>query len=432
MKSFVAADMRSALRMVREELGDDAVILSNRRVANGIELLAAADMPPPAPALPTRPREREERAAAPAQAEAPAAAGSQEAPRASAAGVDLGRANAESAAHSYPETSHSTRNDDGGFWQMQQELRSMRDLIETQYTNFAWQQFRGQQPAQAAMWRRLQRLGLDLERVRDLLEGGGAPLDLTNSKAAWQVLMARLSAKMPVAATDLVAQGGVFAFVGPTGSGKTTTVAKLAARYVLEHGNADVALITTDSYRIGAHEQLRTLSRILNVPCKVAGAGRDLGDLLYELRHCKLVLIDTAGVNTKAPELREQLGAIEALGERARCFQVLAVNSQQQALQAAQKAYQTSNLAGCIFTKVDEAGSLGEAISLLIKAQLPLCYVADGQAIPGDIASADAKQLITRAIALAKQAEHDEERLAQAFVAGGGNRPVKTEKALSA
>jgi len=409
MKSFVAHDMRSALRMVREELGEDAVILSNRRVAAGIELLAAAEMPtalpPSAPVAP-----------APAQTAAPKPAAPKPArPVAAARAVE-----------SEPLVAPRARQDDPGFWHMQQELRSMRDLIEKQYSNFAWQQYRARRPGGAAMWRRLQRLGLDLATVRDLMEGEAAFAadaaavdtatgDTADARLAWQQLMTQLTADIPVWQRDLVAAGGIFAFIGPTGAGKTTTIGKLAARYVLERGNADIALISTDSYRIGAHEQLRTLSRILNVPCRIVGAGRDLASTLFELRHCRLVLIDTAGLNARAPELRAQLDTIDALGERARCLQVLAANSQQQALAVAQRTYRTANLAGCVLTKIDEAGSLGEVISLLINNRLALAYMADGQSIPGDIAPGDAKRLVAQAIALAKQAEGDEERLAEAF-----------------
>lgn len=386
MKSFIAPDMRTALRLVREEFGDDAVILSNRRVPQGIELVASADMPPP-------PEPRAERPA-PAQA---------------------------AAAHpfEYDPAPREQRAADPALGQMQQELRAMRDLMAQQYTHFSWQQYRSQQPAQAAMWRRLQRLGLDMPIMRELLDD-----PLLNEQAAgsnanevWQQLMGRLSARIPACDGDLVAGGGVFAFVGPTGAGKTTTIGKLAARYVLDHGNADIALVTLDSYRIGAHEQLRTLSRILNVPCKIVSAQRDLASVLYELRHCKLVLIDTAGLNSKAPELRQQVAALEALGDRARVLQVLAANSQRQVLRAAQQAYRTTNLAGCILTKIDEAGSLGESISALIVGGQPLAYVADGQAIPGDIALGNGKMLIGKAIALAKQNECNEEELAAAFAA---------------
>jgi len=394
MKSFIAADMRSALRMVREALGDEAVILSNRRVPQGIELVAAAEMPPLPPRI-----ETPTAIAAESQAPAPEFADVVARPRQNQSG-------------------------DTAWWQMQQELRSMRDLIEQQYSTFSWQQYRTQQPAQAAMWRRLQRLGLSGEVVRDLIEKPRQPLS-TNANEAWQQLMAELSTDIPVCDGDLINEGGVFAFIGPTGAGKTTTVGKLAARYVLDHGNADIALITTDSYRIGAHEQLRTLSRILNVPCKFVSGQRDLAAVLYEVRHCKLVLIDTAGLNVRAPEFARQMAQLETLGERVQCVQVLAANSQQQALQAAHKMYRTENMAGCIFTKLDEAGSLGECISLLLDSGLPLAYLADGQDIPGALAVGTGKVLVTQAIALAKQNECNESELAQVFARRG-------EKARSA
>ncbi|HSB95555.1 MAG TPA: flagellar biosynthesis protein FlhF [Spongiibacteraceae bacterium] len=397
MKSFVATDMRTALRMVREALGDDAVILSNRRVAAGIELVAASEMPPEAP---------------------PSAAATRQ-PRTTAAERrydDSGEVSSGANARNDSVFNNPGRqeNRNGGWWQMQQELRSMRDLMEQQYSSFSWQQYRAQRPAHAAMWRRLQRLGLAPELVRQLLDESGIG-DAADANATWQQLMACLTARIPLATEDLVAAGGVFAFVGPTGAGKTTTIAKLAARYVLEHGNSEVALITTDSYRIGAHEQLRTLSRILNIPCKIVGAQLDLATALYELRQCRLVLIDTAGFNMRAPELQQQLATLSALGDRVRCLQVLAVNSQQQVLRNAHRVYRPANLAGCIFTKLDEAASLGEALSLLVETGVPLAYVADGQAIPGDIAGAQAKTLVAKTIALAKQVECDEDQLAQAF-----------------
>lgn len=394
MKSFIAADMRTALRLVREEFGEDAVILSNRRVPQGIELVAATEMPP-APPRPER------------QAEALASV----------------PANPYEFADAAPREQRASS--DAGWWQMQQELRAMRDMISQQYTNFSWQQYRSQQPAQAAMWRRLQRLGLDMTVMRELLDGQEGADQGTNANAVWQAMMNKLSARVAVCPDDLIAQGGVFAFIGPTGTGKTTTIGKLAARYVLDNGNADIALVTMDSYRIGAHEQLRTLSRILNIPCKIVSAQRDLSSVLYELRHCKLVLIDTAGLNSAAPELRQQVEALDALGERVQCLQVLAANSQVQAQRSAQRAYRTGNLVGCILTKIDEAGSLGESISTLIAGGLPLAYVTDGQAIPGDISAGSGKALVGKAIALAKQNEGNEEELAQAFAA-------QREKALSA
>lgn len=404
MKSFIATDMRTALRLVREEFGDDAVILSNRRVPQGIEIVAAADMPPPPPPMPE--------------------STAQSAPEArNFASVDNASRSSET---------ERRQGGDNAWYQMQQELRSMRDLIEQQYTNFSWQQYRVQKPAQAAMWRRLQRLGLDADIVRELLADDlastGAASSVPTGKNAndvWQSLMVKLSGRIPVCDSDLIESGGIFAFVGPTGAGKTTTIGKLAARYVLDHGNNDIALVTTDGYRIGAHEQLRTLARILNVPCKIVSGQRDLASVLYEVRHCKVVLIDSAGLNARAPELRQQLAGLEALGDRVKVVQVLAANSQQQVLSNALRAYRTKNLSACVLTKLDEACSLGECISLIIANQLPLAYVADGQAIPGDLAMGSGKALVSRAIGLAKHNEGNEEQIAQAF-------SQQSQRALSA
>ncbi len=398
MKNFVAPDMRTALRMVREELGDEAVILANRRVPGGIELLASTEMPVPPPAAPVAPA-----------AAAPTAAAAIAQPAAAPAADDFSELSGERAAPA---------RGDAAWWQMQQELRSMRDLIENQLSGLAWQQYRAQRPADAAMWRRLQRLGLDADTVNALLAEQGddprARVGLLPPREQWQRLMSSLTARLPVL-DDPVARGGVFAFVGPTGVGKTTTIGKLAARHVLAHGNADVALVTLDSFRIGAHEQLRTLGRILNVPVKVANRPADLVNVLYELRHCKLVLIDTAGLGASSPVLKEQLAALDALGDRLQVLQVLAANSQRQVLQAAHRCYRTGNLIGCVLTKLDEAASVGEVLSLSIANRLPLAYVANGQAIPNDLAPASAKKLVGQAIALARQVEADEARLAASF-----------------
>jgi len=404
MKSFVAPDMRTALKLVREAFGDDAVILSNRRVEGGIELLAAADMPPPAPKAMPEPQVAPASSATAAESRAVSAAATVVAPVAGAF-AEIGAVGAHRGG------AHGGEN---GWWQMQQELNSMRDLLEQQFSNFAWHDYRTTQPGGAAMWRRLQRLGLDAALISRLIESCEG-IDLRVAKTAWQMLMKKLSEVTPVVGRDLIADGGAFAFVGPTGAGKTTTIGKLAARYVLEHGPAEIALVTMDGFRIGAHEQLRTLARILGVPFKIAANPQALANVLYELRHCKLVLIDTAGLNSSAPELKQQLAAIHALGDRVQCVQVLPANSHQSALKAANRAYRTGNISACVLTKIDEVGTLGEALSQLIQAQVPLAYIANGQNIPGDLVVADARQLVTKAIDLAKHAEGDEARLAQAF-----------------
>lgn len=388
-KRFLAPDMRSALRQVREELGADAVILSHRRVAGGIELEAAAD----ATAVVSAPRPR---AAATLTAPRPASATHAANDR---AGADLQWPAAE------PQQ-------DSEWSRIQDEMRSMRALLEQQLSSSTWRQLEQQRPAQAGMWRRLNRMGLDAELCRLLLAG----FDERQPPAqAWQKLMNDLAGLLPVTAVDPVLQGGVFAFLGPAGAGKTTCIAKLATRYALAHGSEGLALITTDRYRIGAQEQLRTISKILNVPLLAAKDQSGLEDLLYRLRHHRLVLVDTAGFSRRDPQLPEQLAMLDALGDRIQVLQVLPATSQYPVMKADQHAYRCHRLSGLILTKLDETASLGEPVSLMVRRNLALAYTSDGQNIPNDLAPANPRQLIAAAIGLARQRELDEQRLAQAM-----------------
>lgn len=200
----------------------------------------------------------------------------------------------------------------------------------------------------------------------------------------------------------------MFAFVGPTGVGKTTTIAKLAARFVLEHGLGKVALITTDTYRVGAHDQLRSLGRILNVPVRVVDKERSLPSVVASLKEFPLVLIDTAGFRQGDPLLKEQEAQLDSCPGIERVL-VLACNSQLQTLKASAHAYTGKSVRGCVLTKLDETGSLGEALSVVIDQRLPVLYSTDGQAIPNDIAVASAPNLVSKAVALMK-AQHNAER----------------------
>ena len=438
VKRFFAADMRSAMKLVRDEMGPEASIIANRRVAGGIELTAALDyeaprLTPPTPGLDTELKKTQERilsARASLQAgERPSEGPSvnrqlfgesmrQAAEQGSPVARDLlDRLNSETAAPAAPAAvAPDSRNaapagmdnlDD-----MRSEIAGLRDLLESQLGGLAWGQVSRTQPRQASLWRRLVQLGLPPELCKDLL---ARVEEVTEPRQAWRMLLAHLAQGIPVMREELIDEGGVIALVGPTGAGKTTTLGKLAARYVLKHGSQHVALVTMDTFRIGAHEQLRTLGRILNVPVRVVDEQNSLQDVLDEFAGKRLVLVDTAGLQARDPQLRGQLAELAAQGARLRTLLVLAATSQYRVLKAAWHNYRSCDLAGCILTKVDEAGSLGEAIGLAMEQRLPVAYIADGQRIPDDISRGVGHQLVSRAVGLVGNEMAEDQTMADVF-----------------
>ncbi|MFO1388150.1 flagellar biosynthesis protein FlhF [Cellvibrio sp.] len=283
--------------------------------------------------------------------------------------------------------------------ELQAEIADMRLLLEQQLDRLAGTPAPvNNSPILASVGRRLERLGLPSALVGNVLNR----CTKTNSLSdAWPDALANLAHQLPIAGRDIVDQGGVFAFVGPTGVGKTTTIGKLAARYVLQHGADKVALITTDTYRIAAHDQLRSLARILRVPVRVVDESNSLESLLRSLRHCSLVLIDTAGFRHGDPHLKAQLKAL-ADQPQVKSLLVLSCNSQEQMLKASVHAYGAARLQGCVLTKLDETASMGEALGVVSQNRLPVVYTTDGQDIPKNIEVARAHQLVAKAVALLK------------------------------
>lgn len=438
VKRFFAADMRSAMKLVRDEMGADASIIANRRVAGGIELTAALDyeaprLTPPTPGLDTELKKTQERilsARASLQAgETPAAGPSvnrqlfgdsmrQAAERGSPVARELlDRLNSERAAPAAEAPAAAAASAAAApaadsLDVMRAEIAGLRDLLESQLGSLAWGKVNQQQPRQASLWRRLVHLGLPADLCRSLLS---KVEEVTDIRQAWRLLLAHLAQSIPVMRSEPIDQGGVIALVGPTGAGKTTTLGKLAARYVLKHGSEHVALVTMDTFRIGAHEQLRTLGRILNVPVRVVDEQHSLQDVLDEFANKRLVLVDTAGLQAQDPQLRGQLKELAALGDRVSTLLVLAATSQYRVLKAAWHNYSSCALAGCILTKVDEAGSLGEALGLAIEQRLPVAYMADGQRIPDDLARGVGHQLVSRAVGLIGNEVAEDQTMADVF-----------------
>lgn len=189
--------------------------------------------------------------------------------------------------------------------------------------------------------------------------------------------------------------------VGATGVGKTTTIAKLAARYTLKHGQHRVALITTDNYRVAAHEQLRSYARIMGVPMRVTGDADSLREALDSLQDKELILIDTAGMSQRDMMLNKQFSMLQAEGlPPIKTYLTLAANCQRGVLSETGDKFKEMNLAGCILTKVDETTSMGGALSVALENNLPVSYLCDGQQVPEDIHLARAHSLVSRSVSI--------------------------------
>ncbi len=187
--------------------------------------------------------------------------------------------------------------------------------------------------------------------------------------------------------------GGVFAVVGPTGAGKTTTIAKLAARWSMQHGSEDLALVSTDAYRIGAREQLMTYARILGAPMHAPNSGKELARVLERLKSKRLVLIDTAGMGPRDVRLTEQLAALKLGAARAQVLLALPAQGEAHALEEIIRAFSRVSPAACILTKVDEAASLGAVISATLRHKLKIAYLCNGQRVPEDLHSAHQRRV---------------------------------------
>lgn len=517
IKRFVAADMRSAMNLVRKEHGPDAVILSNRRIEEGIEIVAAANYdesavqraleasrrdvaPPPAPKprtaadaviaavtrrrsstpapepvaattsavaalaraavgatgrtldsadeiVPTRgstgfaatlaratvnePALPEqifapfaEASVAPARANAvpanrahfqidPPQAADHESPAltvqppplpgAAMAAAQPGIAASEPApAEASDETSPApvlapaptltvVAQDDAEIRQLRQEVAGMRHVIEREMNRFTDERLRGC-PVRATALDLMDEYGFDAGLARDVAMQ--IPLE-TEAHRGRGLMLGLISRKLPIAPVDPLEEGGVIALVGPTGAGKTTTIAKLASRFAEKHAPRDVALVTTDTTRIGAREQLYGYGRQLGIAVHEANSGTDLDQLLERLKDYKLVLIDTAGLGPRDRALAAQLQWLRA-ARQVRTLLVLPANTSFGDMDEVVRRFGAANLQGLVLSKLDETGRFGNALSVAVDHALPITWVTDGQDVPEDLHRASAANLVLR------------------------------------
>jgi flagellar biosynthesis protein FlhF len=421
IKRYTAVSMRAALAQVRAEQGPDAVILSSRRSDDGIEVIAAVDYdealfveatrqrPAPIIAPPVVPA-----AAAPVSVVAPPAPLAPAAPKAPIASAPRAAASARATASTLRPAPAAPQ--DLGYGAMQRELQDLRRVLETGLAGMTWSDKRLREPLQARVLEELSALDIAPDMAMALAALTPRRTSLENPS---HIPLALLVKHLPVINDMTCITGGITAVVGPTGAGKTTTIAKLAARWCMAHGSQDLALVSTDGYRIGAREQLMTYARILGAPMHAANSGKELAAVLERLKSKKLILIDTAGMGPRDVRLTEQLTTLKYGASRARVLLALPAQAEAQALDEIVCAFVRVKPAACILTKVDEAASLGAAISTVLRHKLKIAYVCDGQRVPEDLHAAHLKRvwLIRAAMQLKERAPRapDEAALARSF-----------------
>ena len=281
--------------------------------------------------------------------------------------------------------------DDEELRELRKEVVGMRQVIEREMHRFTDERLRGS-PVRAAAMELMDEYGFDAGITRDVAMQ--IPLD-TEAHRGRGLMLGLLSRKLPIAPVDPLESGGVIALVGPTGAGKTTTIAKLASRFAEKHAARDVALVTTDTGRIGAREQLYGFGRQLGIAVHEASSGSDLNQLLERLKDYKLVLIDTAGLGPRDRALAAQLQWLRA-AEQIRTLLVLPANTSFGDMDEVVRRFSAANPQGVVLSKLDETGRFGTALSVAVDHRLPITWVTDGQDVPEDLHRASAANLVLR------------------------------------
>lgn len=460
VKKYFGKTTRDALRQVREELGADALILSNRPTqGGGVEIMAVADAdvanlastlstsssrhPPrnaPSPAngtavnralartyaMPVEPLE------SPAPLRIEPRAEAREIPRLEpisepAQPVAVSRAAVRPQAPVAPAPIQQAPSVEPEVMatelkQIGDEIKLLRSLLQSQLASFAWAELENHAPNRVELFKQLLASGLSATLIRQLIDKlPGQYAGDTALKWARSALLHNL--RCVDADQEIMDRGGIYALVGPTGVGKTTTVAKLAARATMKFGPQHVALITTDSYRIGAQDQLRIYGKILGVPVFSIQNEGDLQLTLADLSTRHIVFIDTVGMGQRDARVAAQIEMFAAIDRPVDRLLVMAANADGHSLEDVVRNYRGHALAGCILSKIDESVSLGASLDIVIRNRLKVCFVTNGQRVPEDLHTAHGPFLVDRALKAPHQTspfslQHDELQIMNSAQAG--------------
>ncbi len=415
VKRYFAANMRSALEMVKQEQGPDVLILSNRKVDGGVELVTADEL---SEAEAARLAERSQARRRPELA----ADGGERVP--AAAADDLLQApapapvSAPAARRAAPPPAEQDYlwTDAGTVQQMRDELASLKGLLEAQLSGLAWSDFGNRHPLRARLLRVLTQVGFSPGLARSLVAEVPDELDY---RAGWHRALALLVTRLNVAHDPILQAGGRAALLGPTGVGKTTLVCKLAARFALTHGPDAVAIVSMDDRRLGAHQQMKAFGRLIGSTVYAIRGFDELAELRDEFDQRRLVLIDTPGSAPDDARYRELVLGLDGLNAGIDLYNVISATTDYLATTRVLRASAELAVDACILTKLDEAATLGPTLSAIVESGLPLAYTSAGQRVPDDLETVAARSLIERTVELAKAAPQrgDAAVFEQAFTA---------------
>jgi len=422
IKRFYSKNMRTALRHVAEEFGEDAAILSSQKTADGVEVIAALEYDQDLLPLSYQDIEQQRDVSTLDIAEefisqTNKLAVSQRGDENNQYVIHKDETvinqrvknqsvKDQSVQHQSDQYQHGTAktkrkhsyiewSTDPSLVAMREELGLMRTMMSEQLKGIGWQRFGEKDPISAMLARRFSRLGISQEILNGLIPQVKKQDD---AECCWQNLLALLAKSICVDGHELLTHGGVYAFMGPTGSGKTSTIAKLAARFIIKHGADSVALVSTDNYRISAQQQLASFAQLLGIPMQCVSTTLSLDRLLIQFKNKKLVLIDTAGMSRNDLDIAKQLQTLMHANGQVKRFLMIPATNQATVIKQSIELFKQYSPFSVIITKLDEATSLGEALSIVVKNSLPVAFTTDGQRVPEDIRVARSHHLVSKAV----------------------------------
>lgn len=360
--------MAEAIRIIRETMGEDAAIFSQRKIPEGVEVTAVMDYDPDklfqvqksvnnAPILSNT---KQKHTSAPPQL------------------ID----------------------DTEQFHKIQQEIFALKSLLENQLAGLSWDKAQRQSPVGTLVFRKLKRLGLKSTICRELEKEIKEECDV---ETAWKFTLNRLAQSIRVDSENLSKMSGTYVLVGPTGVGKTTTITKLAAKCAIMHGADSVAILTSDVYRVGGADQLKTYAKVLGITIKTFDTQEMLLNSLKALKDKRLILIDTAGMSFEDPKLSQQLSLFDSRFADFKTLLVLPATNQTQASAQAYSAFKSAKIDGLVITKLDECVNLGSSLNILLENAIPLALVTNGQKIPEDLYFPSSMELINKVVEISSK-----------------------------